>query len=295
MFKKSFIVVVLVFSSVFYISSQTYLNVNQLLQEYYEYKNTQDSLTRYAEILDMYMEDDMVEDHPANDLYRNIWTAERLNPYKIPIDSICDSVRIDCSEFVLPVPGAITSKFGARRTRYHFGTDLRLATGDPVKVAFSGKVRIIDYERKGYGHYVVVRHNNGFETVYAHLSKVLVEHDQIVNAGDTIALGGNTGRSTGPHLHFEIRYLGNAINPTNIIDFNTGTLRTNEYLITKNQTFSYNQELKALQAAKYITVRRGDTLSHIASRYGTTVSTLCRLNKITSKSIIRAGQTIRVR
>ena len=269
-------------------------NVNQLLQDYFDYKQAYDSINLYKKFLNDYT-DDLMENHPADDIYMNIWTREKINPYKTSIESLPDSIRIDCSDFVLPIKGRITSRFGARRYRYHYGVDLKLYTGEPVRVAFSGKVRIIDYERQGYGHYVVVRHNNGLETVYAHLSKVLVEHNQTVTAGDTIALGGSTGRSTGPHLHFEIRYIGNAINPENVIDFNTGTLRNNSYLITKNQTFYYQKEVLALQAVRYTTVRKGDTLSHIASRHGTSVSRICQLNNLSTRSIIRPGQRIRVK
>ena len=269
-------------------------NVNQLLQDYFDYRHVFDSINAAYRFF--------ANNHsyhfshiPANDIHMNIWTRERLNPYRMSITCFPDSIKIDCSEFVLPHSGRVTSRFGLRRGRFHFGTDLSLRIGDPVRVAFSGKVRIIDYERHGFGHYVVVRHNNGFETVYAHLSRVLVEHDQFVNAGDTIALGGNTGRSTGPHLHFEIRYLGHAINPENIIDFSTGTLRNDYYVMTRNQTFDYQKEVLALQAAQYITVRNGDTLSRIASRNGTTVQRICHLNGITTRTIIRPGQRLRVR
>ncbi|HOL29079.1 MAG TPA: M23 family metallopeptidase, partial [Paludibacteraceae bacterium] len=158
-----------------------------------------------------------------------------------------------------------------------------------------GKVRIIDYEHGGYGHYVVVRHNNGLETVYAHLSKVLVELNQIIGAGEVIALGGNTGRSTGPHLHFEMRYLGNAIDPDNLVDFEKGSIRQFSYLITKKNTFKYQKDLKSLQMARYHVVHKGDTLSLIASRYGTTVKQLCNLNQISSKKLLKPGQKIRVR
>lgn len=296
---KKILLAILLFTFIFSISTKaennsSNIDINQLLQDYFDYKNTYDSINLYNKILNDYA-DDLMEDHPADNIYMNIWTREKLNPYKVPIDSLPDSIRIDCSDFVLPIPGHITSRFGARRYRYHYGTDIKLYMGEPVRVAFSGKVRIIDYERKGYGHYVVVRHDNGLETVYAHLSKVLVDHNQTIEAGDTIALGGNTGRSTGPHLHFEIRYIGNAINPESIIDFNTGTLVENNYLITKNQTFSYYQEVLALQAIKYVTVRRGDTLSHIASRNGTSIRRICQLNNISTKGIIRPGQKIRVR
>jgi murein DD-endopeptidase MepM/ murein hydrolase activator NlpD len=172
---------------------------------------------------------------------------------------------------------------------------LKLNTGDSVKSVFSGKVRVIDYESRGYGHYIVVRHNNGLETVYAHLSKVLVELDQDLEAGETLALGGNTGRSTGPHLHFETRYLGNAINPTNIIDFNSGLANNANYLITKAKTFYYQREVKAMTAAKYVRVKKGDYLGRIASRNGTSVRTLCRLNGIKSNKLLQIGQRIRIR
>lgn len=238
--------------------------------------------------------DDLMENHPADDIYNNIWTCDRLNPYKIPVDSLPDTVRIDVKNFHLPVPGIITSDFGPRKYRYHYGTDLRLAVGDSVHVAFDGKVRIIDYEARGYGHYIVVRHNNGLETVYAHLSKVLVYLNQDVKGGDVIALGGNTGRSTGPHLHFETRYLGNAINPANIINFNIGRVHNDMYEMTKRKSFYYQREVQALKAAKYYRVRKGDTLSQIAMRNGTSVKNLCRLNNIKSNKKLQLDQKIRI-
>lgn len=239
--------------------------------------------------------DDLMENHPADDIYNNIWTSTRLNPYKIPIDSLPDSVKIDLSGFVVPCPGAITSHFGPRRYRYHYGTDLKVHIGDSILSAFEGRVRIIDYEHRGYGHYVVIRHNNGLETVYAHLSKVLVTHNQNVKAGELIALGGNTGRSTGPHLHFETRYLGNAINPAYLVDFNTKQTFASDYLITKKHSFSYQKAVQAMKAAKYYKVRSGDTLGRIASRNGTSVKSLCRLNGISAKKTLRIGQRIRIR
>jgi murein DD-endopeptidase MepM/ murein hydrolase activator NlpD len=254
-----------------------------------------DSTNIYNEILND-KSDDLMEDHPADDIYNNIWTPNKLNPYKVPIDSLPDTVRIDCSEFLMPIEHAkITSNFGPRRYRYHYGTDLKLQIGDSVRSTFSGKVRIIDYESRGYGHYVVVRHNNGLETVYAHLSKVLVSLDQEVKTGETIALGGNTGRSTGPHLHFETRFLGNAINPASIINFDTGMPKELSYLMTKSKTFYYQREVKAMAAAKYIKVKKGDNLGRIAINNGTSVRTLCRLNNIKSTKTLQIGQRIRVR
>ncbi len=157
-----------------------------------------------------------------NEIFSFHWNSESVNPYNgVEIPSVKD---IDVSTYVPPVPGAITSNYGYRRRfgRVHRGTDLRLSIGDTVVSAFDGKVRLTKYEGRGYGYYVVVRHDNGMETVYGHLSKFLVKPNQRVKAGEPIALGGNTGRSTGPHLHFETRYMGLAINPTAIIDFENG-------------------------------------------------------------------------
>lgn len=257
-----------------------------------------DTVNIYKEILND-ATDDLMENHPADDIYNNIWTAHRLNPYKIPIDSIPDSIRIDCRNFTVPVPGAITSHFGPRRFRYHFGTDLKVNVGDSVLAAFSGRIRIIEYEARGYGHYVVIRHENGLETVYAHLSKVLVQLDQNVRSGEVIALAGNTGRSTGPHLHFETRYLGNAIDPALIINFATGKVHNETYIITKSKSFFYqrSQNLAARSQAKarFYTVRKGDNLGSIAIRNGTSVKALCRLNGIKPTKILQLGQRLRVR
>lgn len=255
---------------------------------------TEDRANVYKRILND-ASDDLMEDHPADDIYNSIWTRERVNPYQLPIDSLQDSILIDCKGWVLPSKGYITSKFGPRKYRYHYGTDIKVLTGDTIYCSWDGQVRIVKYEPKGYGNYVVVRHDNGLETVYAHLSRVLVEENERITAGEIIGLGGNTGRSTGSHLHYEIRYLGNAINPELLIDFSAGALRDSTHLITKNKTFYHQQQLKEMQQAKYYTVRSGDNLSILAKRYGTTVKALCRLNGIKESSVLRIGQRIRVR
>lgn len=234
--------------------------------------------------------------NPAAELYRFSWTSQRINPYGIKIDSIPDSTVIDVSTFVYPTASnRITSSFGMRRYRWHYGTDIGICMGDTIYASFGGCVRIVDYEAKGYGRYVVIRHDNGLETVYAHLSRVLCHIDQEVEAGQPIALGGNTGRSTGPHLHYEIRFLGNAFNTTKIVDYATRSAKCDLYVITLADTYSHNAALKELAKAKYHKVRPGDTLSGIARRYGTTVSKLCQLNRISSKKILRVGQSIRYR
>lgn len=239
--------------------------------------------------------DDLMEDHPADDIYGSIWTPDKVNPYQLPIDSIQDSIRINCSGFVMPAKGHITSKFGPRRYRYHYGTDIKVQIGDTIRSSWEGQVRIVRYDPRGYGNFVVIRHPNGLETVYAHMSRVYVEENEHIAAGEIVGLGGNTGRSTGSHLHYEIRYLGNAINTELLIDYNNFSVKDTVYTIMKNSTFYHQQQLKEMQQAKYITVKQGDNLSILARRYGTSVTALCRLNGIRETSIIRIGQRLRVR
>lgn len=285
-FSRHIITLLILSFSLLSLKAQVSFNNSLLLKK--------DTANIYREMLND-RSDDLMENHPADDIYNNIWTSDRLNPYKIPIDSLPDTVRIDCSKFHVPVPGLITSDFGPRRYRYHYGTDLRINIGDSVRSAFDGKVRIIDYEARGYGHYVVIRHNNGLETVYAHLSQVLVSLDQNVKGGELIALGGNTGRSTGPHLHFEMRYLGNALNPASIVNFITGKVHNDIYQITKRKSFYYQHEVRKQASAKYYKVRKGDTLGHIALRNGTSVKAICRLNKIKTNTKLQPGQRIRIK
>jgi len=282
--KKTFIIITL-FTSIWGANAQ--LRNYSLIPK-------KDTVNIYQEMLND-QSDDLMENHPAEDIYNNIWRSDHVNPYKIPIDSMPDSVRIDCSNFFVPVHGAVTSEFGPRRYRFHYGIDLRLKIGDSVRSAFKGKVRIIDYEARGYGHYIVIRHDNGLETVYGHLSQVLVSLNQNVKGGQLIAYGGNTGHSTGPHLHFETRYIGNAINPAHIIDFSTGLVHERNYLLTKKNSFYYQHEVKAFAAAKYYNVRKHDTLSRVAARNGTNVKSLCRLNGIKPKVKLKAGQRLRIR
>lgn len=234
---------------------------------------------------------------PADSIYGGIWTNDRVNPYKVSIDSIKGNPVIAMTDYVFPCDSThVTSKFGPRRNRFHYGTDLKVQIGDSIRCSWDGRVRIVGYDPRGYGYFVVIRHENGLETIYGHLSRILVEEDERVFGGEVIAFGGNTGRSTGSHLHYEIRYLGNAINPELLVNMTTRECRYDStYTITVKGSYPYYAEMKAMQAAKWITVKSGDTLSGLAKRYGTSVNTLCKLNKINANSIIRIGQKLRVR
>lgn len=167
------------------------------------------------------------------EIFNTAWHSQSVNPYGSSV-SIPAHKTLNVADFHMPVPGRVTSPFGwrARFGRMHKGVDMSLRVGDTVRSAFSGKVRLTKFEGKGYGYYVVVRHDNGMETVYGHLSRFLVKPNQRVKAGEPIALGGNTGRSTGPHLHFETRYMGLCINPADIIDFANKT--------TYRETFAFD-------------------------------------------------------
>ncbi len=255
---------------------------------------------------------------PAEELYGGIWNNRYVNAYR-SIENIPDTFKVNLANFTMPTMGHVTSNYGMRRlrrtTRMHYGIDLKVQVGDTIYAAFDGKVRLKQYERRGYGYYVALRHTNGLETVYGHLSKFLVEEDQVVKSGDPIALGGNTGRSTGSHLHFEMRFLGNPINPTFIVDFDNKVCHRDSYLITAS---SYNKSSKGVDIRNisssatatrskanvqnkyasgkvaYHRIQKGDTLGAIAAKHKTSVSKLCKLNNITAKTVLRAGKSIRV-
>lgn len=241
--------------------------------------------------------DDLEENHPAADIYANLWQSGDVNPYRIPLDSIPDSTVIDLSGYTIPVPlpGYVTSKFGPRRYRYHYGTDLKVQIGDTIVAAWDGQVRYTKYNPGGYGYYIVIRHPNGLETVYGHLSRILVVPNQFVKSGETIALGGSTGRSTGPHLHFETRFLGNPINSEAIFDYALRQARTDTYLVTKRNSAMHQRSIQDLGAAKYYTIKKGDTLGAIARRNGTSVAKLCKLNGMRENTVLQIGRRIRVR
>ena len=241
----------------------------------------------------MFGDSTLLTHHPADSLYHFIWTDERVNPYGTMFDSLKEDVHIPMAGFVLPAPGYVTSPYGWRRYRMHKGTDIKVQIGDSIRAAWSGQVRIVGWDPRGYGYYVVIRHDNGLETIYGHLSRPLVDEYEKVPAGFVIGMGGNTGRSTGSHLHWEIRYLGEAMNPASFVDFSTGQLKNaDEYVIG----IKAMKQARAEQAAmKYHKVRSGDTLSGIAKKYGTTVKRLCQLNNIRETKILQIGMKIRVR
>ncbi|MDR2385392.1 MAG: peptidoglycan DD-metalloendopeptidase family protein [Tannerella sp.] len=234
---------------------------------------------------------------PADELYNSIWDTLHVNPFFSQKINFPESYTINCNSFIMPIDNdvKITSKYGPRGRRMHRGIDLKVQTGDTIRAAFDGKIRIKSYERRGYGYYLVIRHPNGLETVYGHLSKFLVKENDIIRAGEPIALGGNTGKSSGPHLHFETRFLGRDINPADIIDFENGEPYKDEYVFNNVKINGKGSNIYTSSDHVYAvhSVKKGETLSEIAKKYGTTVNELCRLNNITVESKLAIGQRIR--
>ena len=251
---------------------------------------------------------------PADDVYGGVWSNNHVNIYESAVN-VPDSFMVDLSNFCMPTNGYMTSNFGRRGSRrYHYGVDLKAQIGDTIYAAFDGKVRVKDYERRGYGYYLVIRHPNGLETVYGHLSKFLVRENQPVRSGQPIALAGNTGRSTGSHLHFETRFLGRPINPNFIVDFDNKVCHRDQYLVTnssyqktsRSSSLTNSKDLASKYSkssrqnkfvsgdVKYHRIKSGDTLSGISKRYGVSVKKLCNLNNITGRTKLRPGKSIRI-
>lgn len=233
-----------------------------------------------------------------SDIYSS-WITNRAHPYTAA--DVPDSFRIDLRGFCMPTTSRnVTSRYGYRPTfrRVHKGLDIKVYTGDTIVSAFDGKVRVVRYDAGGYGNYVVIRHNNGLETIYGHLSKQLVKGDQEVRAGEPIGLGGNTGRSFGSHLHFETRLAGEAINPELLFNFPAQDVLCDFYTFVKNEktsqaptaTLASNAERRNIH---YYKVRKGETLSGIAGKLGIDTDELMRNNRLNKRSRIRPGQILR--
>lgn len=250
---------------------------------------------------------------PADDIYGGLWTNNHVNIYG-GLQNAPDTFMVELDNFTMPANGHMTSNFGRRGSRrYHYGIDIKAHTGDTIYAAFDGKIRVKQFERSGYGYYLVIRHVNGLETVYGHLSKFLVNENDFVRSGQPIGLAGNTGRSYGSHLHFETRFLGKPINPNFIIDFDNKVTHRDEYLVTNSSYRKTSNSSKTLVTnpsvykepttstnkyvsgdVKYHRIKSGDTLNAISRRYGISVKDICNINNITTKTVLRVGKSLRI-
>ena len=265
------------------------------------------------------IETEAIYESPSADLYED-W--DNMHAHSLTT-VLPDSFRISLKKFCMPTTSRVlTSNFGARWGRQHKGLDIKVYIGDTIRAAFDGKVRVVRYEGRGYGKYVVIRHDNGLETYYAHLSKQLVTEDQDVRAGEPIGLGGNTGRSTGSHLHFETRICGVALNPALMFDFRNQDV-VDDYYMFRKSTYpkesaqatrlrgvggsAIAQEDRLDEAGNTTTaqrttkvattrlhkVQKGETLTSIARKRHTTVAAICKLNRINKNNRLKPGQILK--
>lgn len=251
---------------------------------------------------------DLGHPHIDSSLFSREWDTSAVHVFKnYPDDSIPETLDLPLADslhhYYPPLQGKVGSGYAFRRTRAHKGIDIPLRHGDTIRAAFDGVVRFCGGGRRtgGYGNLVVLRHPNGLETYYGHLSKYIVQCEETVKAGEVLGYGGSTGRSTGPHLHFEVRYLGRAFDPQRIINFETGLLRDTLFTLHKHYFSIYSHygqtDEESLAASRRIvhTVRPGDTLGHLAVKYNTTVDKICRLNHISRSTVLRIGRRLVVR
>lgn len=259
------------------------------------------------------------------------WETNKIISFRDVSSAHAFPDQISVGKAVIPVAGRVYRGVSGG----HKGMDVGLRLGDTVVAAFSGKIRHAAYNSGGFGNLVIIRHCNGMESYYAHLSKILVDINDEVKEGQVIGLGGSTGRSVSPHLHFEMRYLDRVLNPLEVFDFTTGDVIGNRVTIPEGgYTPSYvfntlkNTEAMAIgeqeeedapaqdivpartttpkpkpaqpkpqntAGSKYHTLAKGENLSTVAKKYGTTVDQLCKMNGISKTTKIYAGKKLRVK
>lgn len=237
--------------------------------------------------------EELNEIYPAFGYYGDTWENTSANPYlnkPIPLDSVINIKLLNTGEiFSMPFEGVLTSPFGWREGKMHRGVDLDLNVMDPVKAVFSGKVRVAR-NYGGFGRVVIIRHANGLETLYAHLHKLKVKPNQEIKAGDVVGYGGSSGKSEGSHLHFECRFMGEAVDPQAFISFEDKKLASLEIVLKKGK---HGLACFPKGAAFHI-VKKGDYLFKIAEKYGTDVPKLCEINRIKSNKKLKVGESLRV-
>lgn len=240
-----------------------------------------------------YLQDEpvmMSQEDDSTGLFTAQWINDQIFAYRVKPDSIRDTVILLASAdrtFTLPVYGKLFRGF----TYSHKGLDIKLNKGDSIKATFDGVVRYAKYNRGGFGNLIIIRHYNGLETYYGHLSKIHVKVNEVVKSGDHIALGGSTGRSRGPHLHFEVRYKDVPLDPLRMIDFDNQKLVANTFPVTRRVFYPDDYSAKA----QVVRIKSGDTIGKLARKYRTSVKEICALNKIRPSTSLKIGRSIRVR
>lgn len=240
---------------------------------------------------------------PSEVLYNNRWDTLYIRTGRNDFSNWHDTIPLLLnnpteSAFHFPHKGKLLSRYGVRGGRFHAGMDIKLELGDTIVSAFDGKVRVARV-MSGYGKMVVVRHTNGLETVYGHMSKILVNINDEVKAGSPLGLGGRTGRASTTHLHFETRFLGEHFDPGRIIDFENYSLTTDTLIVNKNFWKAGSAHSPAVAtsqgAKKYHVIHSGETLSAVSRKYKVSVDDLCRLNGIKKTKVLQIGTRVRVK
>ncbi|AXT59717.1 LysM peptidoglycan-binding domain-containing protein [Aquimarina sp. AD10] len=263
------------------------------------YKNKKQFLPKY------------VIPNPSNKEFIAKWDNQNFNPYRGEKITYPFQLAFESTNFSSPVDRkmVVTSRYGLRRGRPHQGIDIDLHIGDSVKSVLDGKVRYVGYHG-GHGKTVIVRHRNGLETVYAHLSKYLVKENEEVKKGQAIGKGGITGNSRGSHLHLEVRYHGKSVNPEYLFEFTKeAKIRSDILYVTRkwmNPRYHRSTRksnvvvhktidditIQEEQKQKTYIVKKGDTLHRIANRHGLAVSEICKKNSIKYNAVLKIGQQI---
>lgn len=282
-----------------------------------------------------YLSQSLEDTLSQNDAYTTHWVPGEMFSFKdIPVSDIPEVIEVnlikDLDEYHPPITGKVYSKYGWRNSRIHKGVDVPLKVGDPIYATFDARVRVAEYTTSGYGFLIILRHGNGLETWHGHLSRLNVEVGDYVKAGQVIGFGGSTGRSTGPHLHYEIRYCDQTFDPEYLIDFETGDLRYMTFSLEKSflntqsrasELLDEDDEFKmptldgkdsvsqdivsaitkeaavsaAEQRAVYHVIKSGDMLGKLARTYGVSIDQICRLNNISRTTTLRLGRRLRIK
>ncbi len=242
---------------------------------------------------------------PPEYLLDKNWNTQHIRIHKYDWTKQADTIYIiihrpEENPPVFPIYGKVMSGFGYRGRHRHTGLDIKLNKGDTVRCTFDGKVRMAK-NYSGYGKSVVVRHINGLETVYTHLSKILVKPGDYISSGNVVGLGGRTGRATANHLHFETRFLEEPFDPRLIFDFDANRIICDTLKISRSiffqpkvKTGKKGKSTKGKSGTSH-TIRKGESLSQIARNNRTTVAKLQKLNKIKEGEILKIGRKIRLR
>ncbi len=273
----------------------------------------------------------LIKHHPA---FNKFWQMDEVwgneSHEVLPADTTLE--LIVCNEKACySWYGSFTSPFSWRWGRMHKGMDTHLQIGDTVRASFNGIVRYSMFNDHGYGNAVVIRHFSGIETLYGHFDSLIAHPGQLVMAGEPIGLGGTTGRSTGPHLHYETRLHSSPFDPEKIFDKTQNmalrdtvvSLKKSEFYYADNAHFKHvsktnaskdNDEIgdhrskskgkgknkgkdktKDKKGSKVHTVKSGETLSSIARKHHTTVAKLMKLNKLKNANQLKIGQKLKVK